>query len=256
VAVVGPNADRAVMMGGGSAGVEPDHRTSPLDALRTKFGDGVILVHEPGVDLARTTSTLRVPMVAEYFDGLDCAGSVVYDTELHATELSHLGPPVAALAGPFSVRVTGRYRPSETGRYLFTLTRVGRARVSVDGATVLDGFDQSLPRGPSFMGLGSKEMTYELELQAGRDVEIKVEYDTLGAHGLFAFRVGCRWMAPADLIDRAVAAAEDADVAVVVVGPPTNGSRRASIGGRSLAGRPGRPHPERWRPSTAGRWSW
>ena len=33
-----------------------------------------------------------------------------------------------------------------------------------------------------------------------------------------AFRVGCRWTAPTDLIDRAVAAAAGADVAVVVVG--------------------------------------
>jgi len=218
VAVVGPNADRAVMMGGGSAGVEPDHRTSPLAALRAKLGEGVTIVHEPGVDLARTTSILRIPFAAEYFDGLDGGGAVVHDAVLHATELSHLGPPIAGLGGPFSVRASGVYRPSETGRYLLTLTHVGRARVLVDGVVVLDGFDESLPRGPSFMGLGSKELTHEVDLEAGRDVEIKVEYDTLGARGMFAFRVGCRWMAPPDLADRAVAAARDADVAVVVVG--------------------------------------
>jgi beta-glucosidase len=218
IAVVGPNADRAVIMGGGSAGVEPDHRTSPLEALRTTFGDGTTFVYEPGVDLARTTSVLRVPLVAEYFGDLDCAGDAVHRAELHATELSHLGPPVPGLDGPFSVRASGTYRPSEPGRYLFTLTHVGRARVLVDGVVVVDGFDESLPRGPSFMGLGSQELTCELELEGGQDIEVAVEYDTLGAHGLFAFRVGCRWMAPADLIDRAVAASGDADVAVVVVG--------------------------------------
>jgi beta-glucosidase len=218
IAVVGPNADRAVIMGGGSAGVEPDHRTSPLEALRTTFGDGTTFVHEPGVDLARTTSVLRLPLVAEYFGALDCAGEVVHRAELHATELSHLGPPVPGLDGPFSVRVGGTYRPSESGRYLFTLTHVGRARVLVDGVVVVDGFDESLARGPSFMGLGTEELTSELELEGGGDVEIVVEYDTLGAHGLFAFRMGCRWVAPDDLIDRAVAAADGADLAVVVVG--------------------------------------
>ncbi len=98
---------------------------------------------------------------------------------------------------------------------------------------VVDGFDESLPRGPSFMGLGSRELTSEVELEGGRDVEIAVEYDTLGAHGLFAFRVGCRWMAPADLIERAVAAAGDADVVVVVVGTSneweSEGFDRASL---------------------------
>ena len=115
MAVIGANADRAVIMGGGSAGVEPDHRTTPLDALKTKFGDGVTLVHEPGVDLARATSTLRIAMEAKYFGGLDGAGDVVHHAELHATELFHLGPPVPALDGPFSVRATGIYRPREHG---------------------------------------------------------------------------------------------------------------------------------------------
>ncbi len=66
IAVVGPNADSAVLMGGGSAGVEPDHRTTPLDALRASLGDGVTVVHEPGIDLARATSTLRLPATARY----------------------------------------------------------------------------------------------------------------------------------------------------------------------------------------------
>jgi beta-glucosidase len=218
VAVVGPNADRAVMMGGGSAAVEPDHRTSPLDALRIALGPDTTVVHEPGVDLARTTSILRIPLVAQYFGTLGGAGDVVHESELHATELTHLGAPVPGLDGPFSVRATGRYRPTETGRYLFTLTHVGRARVLIDGEVVLDGFGESLPRGASFMGLGCEELTHEVDLDAGRDVEVGIEYDTLGAHGLFAFRVGCRWKAPADLVARAVAAARDADIAVVVVG--------------------------------------
>ena len=68
------------------------------------------------------------------------------------------------------------------------------------------------------MGLGSEEMTHEVDLEGGRDVELVIEYDTLGAHGLFAFRVGCRWLAPADLPERAVAAAAEAEMAIVVVG--------------------------------------
>ncbi len=140
------------------------------------------------------------------------------ETELNAAEMSHLGPPVPALTGPFSVRVSGRYRPEATGRHLLTLTQVGRARVFVDGTVVLDAFDDSLPRGASFMGLGTEEITREVDLEAGRDVEVVVEYDTLGAQGFFAFRVGCRWVAPPDLLERAVTAAGQADVAVVVVG--------------------------------------
>ena len=218
VAVVGPNADRAAIMGGGSSGVEPDHRTSPLAALRAKFGEKATVVYEAGADLARTTSSLRIPLAVEYLGGLECSGEVLQRDELHVTELSHLGPPVADWEGPFSVRATGRYRPDETGRYLFTLTHVGRARLLVDGEVLIDGFDVSLPRGPSFLGLGCEEMSHEVELERGQEVEVAVEYDTLGAQGLFAFRVGCRWLAPADLVERAVAVAAASEVAVVVVG--------------------------------------
>jgi len=217
VALVGPNADRAVIMGGGSAGVEPDHRTSPLMALRATLGEKVTVAHEAGVDLSRTTSALRIPLVVEYSNGLDGVGGVVHREDRQATEISLLAPPAPVAQGPFSLRATGTYRPGEAGRHLFTLTHVGRARVLVEGAVVIDGFDTTLPRGPSFLGLGCEEMTHEVELEGG-DVEISVEYDTLGAQGLFAFRMGCRWIPPTDLLDSAVAAAGQADVAVVVVG--------------------------------------
>ncbi|MGH9016411.1 MAG: beta-glucosidase H [Acidimicrobiales bacterium] len=218
VAVLGANADRATMMGGGSAGVEPDHRTSPLEALRAVLGDDVTIVHEPGVDLARRTAVVRLPMKLQYFDGLDGAGDEVHQAEIHATELTLLGPPVPAMAGRFSLQATGIFRPAESGRHVFTLTQVGRARVAVDGEVILDGYDETTPRGSSFMGLGSAEITHEVDLTAGQDTEIRVEYDTLGAKGLFGFRVGCRWLAPPDLLERAVRAAAGADVAVVVVG--------------------------------------
>ena len=41
LAVIGPNAQRPQMMGGGSANLAPHYRISPLDALRAAFGDAV-----------------------------------------------------------------------------------------------------------------------------------------------------------------------------------------------------------------------
>ena len=62
VAVLGPNADRPAITGGGSARVQPFYLLSPLAALRERLGAAVDVVHEPGtgpggvdraVDLAR-----------------------------------------------------------------------------------------------------------------------------------------------------------------------------------------------------------
>src|ERR1039458_8410278 len=52
IALVGPNADRPVIMGGGSAGVIPHYILSPLTALRERFGDTHEIVHEAGADEA------------------------------------------------------------------------------------------------------------------------------------------------------------------------------------------------------------
>ena len=218
VAVLGANAARPALMGGGSASVEPDHRTSPLDALREKLGPAVTVVHEPGVDLSRASAVLRLPLALEYRSGLDPGSAVVHRAELRSAELTHVGPPVPALDGPFSVRASGTYRAEATGRHRLSLTHVGRARLLVDGAVVIDGFGQSLPRGSSFLGLGCEELTADLELEAGAEVALVVEYDSEGANGLYGFRLGSRWLAPGDVLERAVEAARRAELAVVVVG--------------------------------------
>jgi hypothetical protein len=54
VAVIGPNADVAAVLGGGSAAVNPHHVVTVLDGLRAALGDRVEVVHEPGVDATRT----------------------------------------------------------------------------------------------------------------------------------------------------------------------------------------------------------
>jgi beta-glucosidase len=218
MAVIGAHAARAAIMGGGSANVMPDHETSPVDALRARLGPEVTVLHEQGVDLARGAAPLPLAMTADYIEGHGLHGPVVHRGELRATEMSCIGAPAPGLDGPFSVRATGVFLPTESGRHLLTLTHVGRARILVDGVVVLDGFDETLPRGPSFLGLGSEELSHEAQWEAGHPVELTVEYDNRGAKGLFAFRLACRWLAPDDLAERAVAAAAAAEVAVVVVG--------------------------------------
>lgn len=53
VALIGPNAERLAIMGGGSAAVRPHYELSLAEALRTRLGPGVEVVMEPGCTLAR-----------------------------------------------------------------------------------------------------------------------------------------------------------------------------------------------------------
>lgn len=74
LAVIGPNADRACVMGGGSAQVNPYRSATLLEALRSRLEGRVALRHEPGCDVSRTTPPLGWPdlagkATAAYFDG-------------------------------------------------------------------------------------------------------------------------------------------------------------------------------------------
>lgn len=218
VAVIGPNAGKAVIMGGGSSHVEPFAVRTPLEGLVAHLGAGVEVVHEPGVDITRGAPTLKGEVAVSYHAGAEPGGEVVRTERLTATQLLSFGPPTDVPV-PFTARATCTFTPERTGPHLFTLAQAGGARLTVGGTVVIDGIATPLPAGRSFMGFGSKEARESVELVAGEPVEVAIDYTSGPAlGGVYGAKVGVRPLLPADAVDRAVAAAAAADVAVVVVG--------------------------------------
>jgi hypothetical protein len=120
-----------------------------------------------------------------------------------------------------------------------SLVQAGQARVLVDGAVVVDGTVDPPPPGDAFFGGGSEEVSGEVRLEAGRPVEVVVEYVTRGAQSDFrGVKVGLRPPEPPDLLERAVAAAAGADAVVVVVG--TNDDWETEGADRTTMDLPGR----------------
>ncbi|HET6834015.1 MAG TPA: glycoside hydrolase family 3 C-terminal domain-containing protein [Acidimicrobiales bacterium] len=244
VAVIGPNADRAQIMGGGSASLRPHYRVTPLEALRAALGDGVRVVHERGCDNRRSTPTLggrgtgasagRVGFDLEYFADADLRGEVVHRSHTPALELFALEPPAPVLPrSGWSFRAVTRFTPTEGGTHVFTLIQAGRARLTVGDRVVIDGFADPPPAGDAFYGMGSVEVEAPVELVAGAPVDVVVEFSAPGPRGQGALKVGCRHPEPPDLLERAVVAAAEADAAVLVVGTTgdweSEGHDRASM---------------------------
>lgn len=228
VAVVGPNADRVVVMGGGSAQVEPAHLTSPLTALRDHLGGDVEVVHEPGVDISRSATTVPGPVRVE----LSAGGEVVHTETWAAVKMLTLGPP-EGLADDFTAQLTTTFTPTRTGPHTFTLVQAGRARVRVDGQVVVDGVADPPPRGQSFLGFGSEEAAGSIDLVGGESVPLVVDYASEETEGVYGLQVGVRAVLPDDALGRAATAAAEVDVAIVVVGTDseweTEGADRQSM---------------------------
>ncbi|HEX5265993.1 MAG TPA: glycoside hydrolase family 3 C-terminal domain-containing protein [Acidimicrobiales bacterium] len=244
VALIGPHAVRPRAMGGGSSAVRPHHRANLLESLGAALGTGVHLVHEPGCGIDRGVPTLkaevlRTPggdagMELEVFAGPDLTGPAVHREVAGETKFFSIGSPAAGVPDEgFSLRAIARYRPEHGGPHRFSLLQAGRARLTVGGRVVIDGFADPPPRGDAFFGLGSQEVDAAVDLAAGTEVEIVVEYSAEGAPAVHAWTIGCARPLPADLMERAEAVAAAADVAVVVVGNDddweTEGQDRTSL---------------------------
>ncbi len=218
LALIGPGVDQTAIMGGGSAQLSPHYQVSVLDAFTEALGPQVELIHEPGVDLARSLPALDAELTLEVVDGDDPSGPEAEVVTRPNGELWFFGRPSKAVGRTFSVRVAATFTPGVGGTWDVSLAQAGRARLWLDGQVVLDGLDHPFPPGPTFMGVGSQEVRTTVELVAGQTVEVRADFVNPDGSTLSGVRIGARPAPPTDLVDRAVAAARRADRVVLVVG--------------------------------------
>jgi beta-glucosidase len=224
VALIGPNAGVAALQGGGSSRVNPHRAVSALAGLRERLGERV--VHERGCSNHRELPVLDAETFgAEAFeirffhaDEPD-ADEPVRVQRIGRVDVSAIGSLAAGLDAKrgFRASIRATLQPPETGTYTFGLVVGGRARLRLDGEEVVENWESFEP-GPSFYGTGSRERTAEVALEAGHPTELEIEYSSEGARAIVGLRCGALLPTPDDLLERAVAAARDADAAVVVIG--------------------------------------
>ncbi|MCH7789130.1 MAG: glycoside hydrolase family 3 protein [Acidobacteria bacterium] len=228
VALIGPNAGVAHIMGGGSAKLNAHYETAPLEPLAQRLGARVR--HEPGCVIDKTTPAMsrrdvvrpdgEPGFAVEFFATDDFSGDVVATLDRPNSDFVWFGSPTAGVpAEGFSARARGTLMVTESGEHQFTLSQAGRCRVIVDGHTILDGVENPPPRGGGHLfGAGSEEVSAHVTLEAGTSVAIEIEYSSREASVLYGAKIGYGPPRPPDLMDRAVRAASESDVAIVVVG--------------------------------------
>lgn len=150
IVVLGPNADPAVIGGGGSSGIDPFSRTSVLEALRTVAGPGVQIEgisDSPKTLFSEAAFTPAEPtdgpqgMSAEYFNNADLQGAPLVRRVDRAIDFSWgLDSPLPGIPGgsSFSARWRGTIQPSESGGYIFAAASDDGCRVFLDGEKILD----------------------------------------------------------------------------------------------------------------------
>jgi len=234
VAVIGPNAARPVVIGGGSSQVTPHYGVSPLDGIRAHVErHGGEVVYRPGCTNHESLPVLRGDFELAFYPNFACEGEPVRVQRVSRVDFTWLGRFVPEIdPARFSARLRGRFEPRTPGPWTFGLSSAGKARLLVDDHEVIDNWTHQ-EKGTSFYGAGSAEKAAQVELTG--PVTLTLEYSKEDASPLLGgLRAGCCEPVPEDALEQAAAAAGEADAAVVVVGLhadwETEGRDRASLG--------------------------
>jgi beta-glucosidase len=218
IAVVGPAATQPSYMGAGSAEVHMGPAPTPAEAISREFSSLAEVFVEPGC----SSRVMPVPLeelgmgaeiTVEYL-ACDQDGARVVASERRATSaftwLDGLGPDVTM------VRVVADLWPTRTGSYQIAASGTGAIAVTVDEGTPAHVEAVDALNYAALVCLPPARAT-QVPLRAGQPARCIFEMATAPSP-IAILRIGCVPPEDPDGIERAVAAAGAADVAVVVVG--------------------------------------
>ena len=217
VALSGPNAARTAVMGGGSAAFVPHRRSDILAALQPRLGR---LTHHRGMPAADSLPALECPggFTVDHFDTPEPAGEPLLRERSLTSRLLWMGAPAPGVPEQgTSVRLRGNPVALEGGTHTFSLITGSTGWLAVDGRVVIDNRG-SRRDGTAFFGMGSAEERATVELEEGQHFEVEAVTTPMAGLPLGGLSIGHAEPGGARPLETAVAAAAEADTAIVVVG--------------------------------------
>jgi beta-glucosidase len=234
LAVIGPNAELARTMGGGSATVFPPYTISPLEGLR---GAGPHVTYAPGVTSHLLGAAARAPWLLRPGRPVDAGTGAEIRFwspvgELAGSELRD-GATFMWLSGFASSGVTGPVarmdvrcviRATVGGEYQLGVSGLGRYRLVVDDAEIFD-VTLTMPEDSAIAEalMRPPQQLAPVQLAAGQAVDVLLEHDVESSPlAGFGTLVQLNLVPPHGTDDEEIAAAAAlaaaSDAAVVVVG--------------------------------------
>ncbi|PWY75366.1 hypothetical protein BO70DRAFT_372618 [Aspergillus heteromorphus CBS 117.55] len=237
IAVIGPNAQVATYCGGGSAALNPYEAVTPFDGISRSALGGVefsqgIYGHQnlPLLGKRLRNQTGLAGFDLRIFNEPPTVSTRMPLEERHETDslvffLDYNHPDLQTV---WFADAEGYFIPEESGLYDFGLCVQGTGKLFVDGKLLVNNADVQRP-GPSFLGSGTMEERGTMELVAGRQYRVHVQWGCAKTskfkvpgvvdfgHGGFRFGA-CRQLSPQEGIEEAVKLAANVDQVVLMAG--------------------------------------
>ncbi|MBN1412222.1 MAG: glycoside hydrolase family 3 C-terminal domain-containing protein [Spirochaetales bacterium] len=223
IAVIGPNADIAQPVGGGSSWVNPYYAVSPLEGIKNMAGPEVKVAFARGslssgnsplypIDSNLITNTGKPELkgfAAEYFNNQNLSGNPVLKRNDVSIDFDwrNGSPDRSVKKDHFSVRWSGRIKAPKSGKYTFATTCDDGVNLYINGKKVISDWHDH----------AAETKLADVDLEEGKEYSLVMEYYENGGDA----SAKLTWAKPYDLdkmITEAREAAAGADVAIVCVG--------------------------------------
>jgi beta-glucosidase len=218
IAVIGPYANAANILGGGSSSVTPPYVVTPFEGIKNRAGSKVKVQTAPGCHIYKnlpapapdtlSTADGRNGLSLKIFNGTTLSGDPVYDAVTSRVQHGWFDRSVPnADQENFSMLMEGLFTPKESGAHTLALNGVGWSKLYFDGKLLIDHTSDS------DMG---KQLAKQVKLKAGKGYPIRVEYYWKGSPRWRSVGIGHQPPQPRDLIAEAVKLAKSSDIVVLV----------------------------------------
>ena len=228
LALIGPNAVHPVYQGSGSAEVGAAFAVGPFEGLRDAWGPRTAVSLVEGCVHSDRTPAPDAERVRDPESGEPGARLEIYDADgilVHSGNRPDCGlsfwdplpPGVAQRAHRLVVSTV--YTAPEDGAYHFAVAGLGTLHLELDGAEAATAY--AAPPADVMVAFSRPAETgCERKLAAGEQIRVTASTEPGDSEaGFVRFRLGAaRIRSAAETLDEAVAAAERADAAIVVVG--------------------------------------
>ncbi|KAH9209406.1 beta-glucosidase precursor [Leptodontidium sp. 2 PMI_412] len=237
IAVIGPNSKITTYCGGGSASLNPYYTVSPFEGIVAKATSGVDFAqgcygHQSLPQLGKALKTIdgRQGFTMKVFNEPPESKErnlieerLLTDAMIFFIDYSH-----PRLENIWYADAEGMFTPEESGLYDFGVCVQGTARLYIDGKLIVSNVENQRS-GPSFLGSGTLEEVSTVEMVAGKQYHVLLQWGCAKTsklkaegvvdfgHGGFRFS-GCKKLDPQEAIQKAADLAKTVDQVVLFAG--------------------------------------
>ena len=242
LAIIGPNAKEAQIIGGGSASLRPHYQVHPLEAIQAKIGAKTEILYSKGCHTHKYLPKINEKLMkssegflVEYFDGESFDKNLLFQENLIGSKFwvfeGFAKQIIAKEERPkTSVKFSCEYAPDISGPHEFEIFGIGQCRMFIDNKELIDNWNNIEP-GEAFFTFGSASKKGIANFKKGETYKIVIEYYFQG--NFPAVYIGCQPPDEVDLFSEAIDIASEADQVILIVGTnsdwETEGNDRADF---------------------------